>query len=158
MKYWEKLLLSQRSIGKHGLTIPFIIGSQNYLKTDKKDNIEQLILDIIESASFEITLRICSDIHTLVLEKRNLKNLVYYPNLNNSKQSKFSVAKILESDFGKNIEQIIGILTNQFQKTIDDEKYSAQISQDERVVVWDFFSELNDIPFIKNSFQKTEIK
>lgn len=30
MKYWEKLLLSQRTIGKHRITIPFIIGSQNF--------------------------------------------------------------------------------------------------------------------------------
>ena len=157
MKYWEKLLLSQRSIGKNGLTIPFIIGSQNFLNTDNKDNIEQLILDIVENSSFEVTLRLCSDIHTLILEKRNLRNLVYYPNLNNCEQSKFSVAKSFENDFGKNIEQIIVTLTEQFQKTIDDKKFSAQISQNERIVIWDFFSEFTDIPFIKNSFQKTEI-
>jgi hypothetical protein len=54
MKYWEQLLLSQRNRGKNGLTIPFIIGSQNFLNTDKKDNIEELILDILKNSLLKL--------------------------------------------------------------------------------------------------------
>lgn len=153
MKYWQQLLLSQRNKGKNGLTIPFIIGSQIFLNTDKKDNIEELILDIIKNSSFEITLRLCADIHTLILEKRNPNNVVYYPTFNNSEQSKFSVSKIFKDDFGNSIEEIIKILTIQFQEIINKKTFSAQSSQNERIAKWEYFSDSEDIPFIINSFQ-----
>ena len=31
MKYWQTLLTEQKKKGKKGFTIPYIIGSQNYL-------------------------------------------------------------------------------------------------------------------------------
>jgi hypothetical protein len=153
MKYWEQLLLSQRNRGKNGLTIPFIIGSQNFLNTDKKDNIEELILDILKNSSFEITLRLCADIHTLILEKRNPNNVVYYPSYNNIEQSKFSVSKSFKDDFGNTVEEVIIILTNQFKKIIDDKTFSAQSSQDGRIAKWKFFSNSEDIPFLVDCFK-----
>ena len=45
-KYWEILLEKQRERGKDGLTIPFIIGSQNYLSYNHHhQNITELIYD-----------------------------------------------------------------------------------------------------------------
>lgn len=154
MTYWEKLLLSQKRIGKSGLTIPFIIGSQNYTNTVQKDNIEELLLDIVQNSNFEITLRICADIHTLILEKRNPKNLIYYPKFENHTQSNFSVAKTLKESLGDSVEEIIMELIIEFQDLIDNELFSAQPSQDKRIASWAKFSELEDIPFILMSLNE----
>ena len=154
MKYWEKLLLSQRIKGKDGLTIPFLIGSQNFLNTDEKDNIEKLFINILMNGSFEITLRFCINIQTLILEKRKPQNAIYFPKFNHNEQSKFSVAIGLKNELWNNVENIIIELENQFQSKIEQNKFSAQSNLYERTAQWGKFSDSEDIPFIKESFQK----
>ena len=73
-KYWEILLEKQREKGKDGLSIPFIIGSQNYLpKNSYKQNISELINDIVSSDLFEICIRFCMGTCTFIAEIRKEK-------------------------------------------------------------------------------------
>lgn len=60
-KYWQKLLREWRSHGRAGFSIPYIIGSQQYLPANhSSQDIEELITDIIETGDETILLRYCS--------------------------------------------------------------------------------------------------
>lgn len=152
MEYWKKLLLFQRQLGKNGLTIPFIIGSQNLIPFNPYYDISKLILEIVLNESFEVTLSLCPDIHTLILEIKKPYKYVYYPKFNDKEQTKFSLGINLREDLGETIEEIIPKLIKEFQEIIDAKTFSAKISQDERFAIWDVFCETKDIPFIMNSF------
>lgn len=153
MKYWELLLSKQRERGKDGLTLPFLIGSQNYLINRLKDqNIEDLIYDIVSSQKFEICIRFCMGTQTFIFEIRKPKNVVYYPKNKNVEQSNLSVAICHELDFGDNIITVIDFLKTNFQDTIDSKLYSAIPNTYERTVNWDAFSK-DDLSFIENSFK-----
>ncbi len=155
MEYWEKILKSQRGRGKSGLTIPFIIGSQHFLKQKKYEyDIFQLIFEIVEKGTFEVTLTLCPDIHTLILEiKKPYKN-VYYPKINGNEQTNLSVAINLIDEFGDTIENIISKLVEKFQDKINNGEFSAKNSQDQREAIWGSFSEIEDYPFIIKSLNE----
>jgi len=148
MKYWEKLLLSQRERGKNGLTIPYIIGSQEFLEVNNKDSIEQLFVDIIKNSHFEITLRFCLDLKTLILEKRNNRNIVYFPKFNNEQQISFSVSKSFYTESWESCEAIVADLIDHFESIIKRKTFSAQPNPYGRSPHWTKFSETVDIPFI----------
>lgn len=156
MQYWALLLQRHRDLGKDGLTIPYIIGSQNYLPSEySKQTIAELIFDIIENAPFEVNLRYCTNISTLILEKRKLNNAAYYPGINGVRQSNFSIQKFSENELGKDIDSIIAFLVAQFQGAVEDLKYSASTidNENQRCVNWQEFSSEKDIPFIKACFK-----
>lgn len=155
MEYWKKLLKSQRDRGKSGLTIPFIIGSQRFLKQKKYEyDISQLIFEIVEKGTFEVTLTLCPDIHTLILEiKKPYKN-VYYPKFNGNEQINLSVAISLMDEFGETIENIISKLVDKFQDKIINGEFSAKNSQDQREAIWGNFCEIEDFPFIIESLNE----
>ena len=155
MEYWKKILKSQRGRGKSGLTIPFIIGSQHFLKQKKYEyDISQLIFEIVEKGTFEVTLTLCPDIHTLILEiKKPYKN-VYYPKFNGNEQTNLSVAINLIDEFGDTIENIISKLVEKFQDKIINGKFSAKNSQDQREAIWGSFCEIEDYPFIIESLNE----
>ncbi len=154
MKYWEALLTNQHKRGRDGLTIPFIIGSQMYLPIVKleKQNVEDLILDIVSNNSFETCLRYCMGIETLILEIRKPNNNVYYPNYNGQKQINFSIGLALKDIFGDSVENVIQLLTDDFQPLIKKNLFSAEPDMYERSAQWRVFNETDDIPFIKNTF------
>jgi len=155
MKYWEILLKEQRERGNSGLSIPFLIGSQGYLPFDgaKKQTISELITNISQSNSFETCLRYCMGAQTLLLEIRKPKNAVYFPKYNGVEQQNLSVA-ISFDNLGDSVEKIIKELKSRFQEPIDRELFSAEPNANERTVVWKEFTVDEDIPFIKNSFEK----
>ena len=155
MEYWKKILKSQRARGKSGLTIPFIIGSQHFLKQKKyKYDIPKLIFEIVEKGIFEITLTLCPDIHTLILEIKKPYKKVYYPKFNGNEQINLSVAITLMDEFGDTIENIISKLAERFQDKINNGEFSAKNSQDQREAIWDSFCEIEDIPFIIGSLNE----
>src|SRR5690242_16394422 len=101
MEYWEILLIKQRERGKDGLTIPFLIGSQQFLKNNnEKQNIRDLIHDIAQSDSFETCIRHCMGTQTLIAEIRKAKNVVYYPTNNTEEQKNLSVGIMSKTDLG----------------------------------------------------------
>ena len=155
MKYWEILLLAQKERGKSGLTIPFLIGSQQFINGDYIfQNIEDLIIDIVNNANFEICLRYCFGTHTFILEKRNPKNNVIYLNYNNAAQLNLSLSLFSKDDFGNNIENLILRLEIMFQEIIDEEKYSAKPDVHDREPNWTSYTSDDDIPFILENFNK----
>jgi len=154
MKYWEVLLTKQRERGKDGLTIPFLIGSQNYLPSIHiRQDIEGLILDIVSSNTFETCLRYCMGTQTFILEIRKPRNSVFFPTYKTETQSNFSVSVFSKDDLGDNVEKLIAKLIERFQDVIDEGKFSAVSNVDARQPDWRPFSGDDDIPFIKNSFK-----
>ncbi len=151
-KYWEILLEKQRERGKDGLTIPFIIGSQNYLSYHHHQNITELIYDIISSDLFEVCIRYCTGTSTFIAEIRKEKNVCYFPKINNEYQNKLSVGIYHKNDFGESIEELIGNLIEKFQNPINVRTYSAEPNTYERTVKWNKFSEEDRI-FIENCFK-----
>ena len=159
MKYWEVLLTKQRERGKAGLTLPFLIGSQEYLPSSHIQNgIEDIILDILSSNSFETCIRPCLDTHTLILEIRNPKNNVFFPTYNNETQSNLSIAILLKSDLGDSIKLLIEKLIEEFQEPITKGLFSAEPNVNGRSPIWNPFS-YDDITFIQQCFaEQTTIK
>ncbi|SHM79305.1 hypothetical protein [Flavobacterium xanthum] len=152
-KYWEILLEKHREKGKDGLTIPFIIGSQNYLENNSyKQNISELIYDIVSSNLFEVCIRYCITTNTFIAEIRKEKNGCYYPKIDNNEQNKLSVGIYHKTDFGESIKELIEYLIDKFQNPIDNKTYSAEPNTYERTVQWNEFSEKDKI-FIKKCFK-----
>ena len=158
MKYWEILLREQREKGKSGLTIPFIIGSQRYLRAEslKEQTISDLIVEISKNDSFERNLRYCMDVQTLIFEIRKAKNAVFFPKYNNITQKNLSVAVSFDN-LGNSLEEIISELESKFQEPIAKGLFSAKPNADRRTVVWKEYAKDEDIPFIKNAFHKLKI-
>ena|ERR1019366_6332219 len=153
MKYWEILLTKQREGGKDGLTLPFLIGSQEYLPvTHIRQNIEDIVLDIVSSNSFETCIRYCMGTQTFILEIRKQKNYAFFPTYKNEAQSNLSVAHFSKDDFGT-IEILIQKLIEEFQDVICKRYFSAVPNVDDRKPNWLPFSLDDDIPFIQNSFR-----
>ncbi len=155
MKYWEILLQEQRERGKSGLTIPFLIGSQRYLhfKNYKEQTITELIVDISQNNSFETCLRYCMGAQTLIFEIRKTKNAVYFPKYKGVEQQNLSVGRSFDH-LGDSLEKIINELDSRFQEPVNKELFSAEPNVDGRTVLWKEYTENEDIPFIKNSFEK----
>jgi hypothetical protein len=147
-------LIQQRERGCDGLTLPFLIGSQEYLpETNDKQSIRDLILDMTEKNSFETCLRFCMGTQTFIFEIRKSANAVYFPTMNQSEQDGLSVALFHNSQFGDTVEELIEELEDLFQDPIQSSEFSAEPNVEERAVKWRKFSEDEDIPFIKNSFE-----
>lgn len=152
MKYWEILLQRHREKGKDGLTLPFLIGSQNYLpKSSYQQTIRELIQDMINHDPFEKCLRYCLGTQTFIIEVSKGRNGVYYPQINEQDQLNFSVGLFYKKDFTDNIDNLIQELITRFQGPIDNELFSAEPNVDARSVKWNKFSD-KDISFIKASF------
>lgn len=146
--------MKQRERGKEGLTLPFLIGSQNYLQeTHFKQSIEDLILDMVSSETFETCIRYCTGTQTFIFEIRKLKNRVFYPIHQNSEQRNLSVAIFLKNEFGDSIDSLIYFLNENFQDKIDAGHFSAVPNTYERTAHWTAFSIDEDIPFIEGCYK-----
>ncbi|MEC4028947.1 hypothetical protein [Myroides odoratimimus] len=154
VKYWEKLLIEHRNIGRDSLTIPFIIGSQQFLKNHNKiQNIDELLLDIANTSNNLICLRYCMSIKTLILEIHKDRNQSYIPTLNGKVQNGLVVSISSKNDLGNTFEEIIQNLIYRFEKPILDKTFSANISEEDRSVIWENYSD-KDIEFVIKSFSK----
>lgn len=154
MKYWELLLTKQRERGKDGLTLPFLIGSQNYLPdTHFKQSIEDLIFDMVSSETFETCIRYCMGTQTFIFEIRKPQNSVYYPTHQNAEQTNLSASISFKKELGDSIDFLIDFLENNFQDKIDAGHFSAVPNTYEKTANWTAFSEDEDIAFIKSNFK-----
>lgn len=148
MTYFEKLLHHQRLNGKSGLTIPFIIGSKTCIENSVQDSVESLFKNILSQSQSEISLRLCSDLNTLILEFRNPKNKVYFPTHNNQEQTIFSIAIFLKDELGDNMVSVVDNVSTKFNDIIEDKTFSAMPKNYCRKTIWKNYT-LEDIQFIK---------
>lgn len=148
-KYWQILLSEWREKKRNGLTIPFIIGSQKYLKVSTNQDISKLLWDIAYSDDFEVYITYCTDVNDLILGVRDesKKNIVgKHLTFDNTLPSKFFLTKIVY-DLGEDIQTIARELSERYQRFIED----GQFSVNDRVR--GSYTEY-EINFIKKSFSK----
>jgi hypothetical protein len=128
-KYWEQLLVEWRTLGRDGLTIPYIIGSQQFLpSTHKAQNIEVLLLDISTNKGCEVYITYCMNINEIILgirDQSKTKIAGHFPPLNGDNQQKLFLTNVV-SNLGDNVESIITSLMERYQEKIDREKFSKR--------------------------------
>jgi len=132
-KYWQKLLSKWKEQGHDGFSIPYIIGSQQYLPTNHiSQEIHDLITDIIKTGDETILLRYCFNIGDLILEitgEQNEDKISRCPSFSDSPQSFLKVSNFMD-DLGNTIEDLIDKLTERYQPHIDAGEFS--INEGER--------------------------
>ena len=117
-----------------------------------QQNIDDLIIDILSTDTFETCIRYCLGTQTLILEIRKGFNAVYFPRHNNATQSKLSISLFHKNDLGETIQHVILALKEKFEYIINDNKFSAIPNIDAREVAWEHFN-TEDILFIQESFK-----
>ena len=147
-RYWQLLLTNWRNQGKNGLTIPFIIGSQNYLTLNfVRQDIRRLIVDVIENKEFPVYITYCQDVNDLIICKRDKSKeriAGRFPSFLGQEQDKFFQTMIVYN-LGDSVEEIIESLTIKYQEIIDRQEYSIHDR-----IRGNFSS--TDRSFIENSF------
>jgi len=155
MRYWEILLLKHRENGQDGLTLPYLIGSQNLLKIqNERQVISSLINEMTLKLSFETCFRYCWNIQTFIFEIRKISNKAVFPTKNGCQQVGLSVGNISKDDFGETLEGLIVQLENRFQPQIDCELFSALPDVECREPKWTRFTK-DDQKFIEECFSST---
>ncbi len=149
--YWKILLTRQREQGKSGFTLPFLIGSQSYLSsTHIKQEIGQLLLEMVKNDTFETCIRYCMDTNVLIFEIRNPENMVKFPQFKNTEQNQLSIS-ISDEKLGETIEKVTESLMELYQDKIDAGLYSANRGIEDRETKWTAFSP-SDEQFINECF------
>lgn len=127
-RFWEILLLEWRNRGRDGLTIPFLIGTQQYLTNHPKWlNVEELIIYIAKNSEHPVSIRYCYTINDIILElmdERAAKNAGHFPTLNGRKQENLYLTKFLQ-DHGNDLKTIASKLALKYQERIDKCEYST---------------------------------
>lgn len=145
--YWQILLTKWREKGKDGLTIPYLIGCQNYLPESKYCyNIKDLITEIAYG-DCEVYISYCMNIKYIILgvyenEKQKIAGKFI---TQNSYKTNLFLTKFLW-DLGDDLESVIESLIEQCQKDIDTQKYSSNNGE-----MGNYSAE--EIDFIKSCFQ-----
>ncbi|MBG6188418.1 hypothetical protein [Flavobacterium sp. CAN_S2] len=150
MKYWQKLLTQWREKEKRdGFTIPYIIGSQKYLKNNEyNQNVEDLILDVANENSTDIYIKYCASTGDLILGIRDETKTVIpgkFLKFENGKESNLFLTDF-SKNLGNSVEEVALELYDRYQKYIDSEQYSK--NGRER---GDY--EINESDFIKECFK-----
>ena len=127
MRYWHALLYEWRNEGRDGFTIPFIIGSQQFLseKIDY-DDINGLIKDIVENGKTEIYISYCMNINDLIIgirDSRKKRIAGFFPKDNSKNQEQFFLTSFV-TDLGSNIEEIINNLQEKYKVQLERNNYS----------------------------------
>jgi hypothetical protein len=145
-KYWLILLKKWRENKRDGFSIPYILGSQNYLHNNSNyQNIEDLIIDI-SNGEDEIYITYCMDIDEIILgirDKSKEKIAGNFMKIENQ-PSKLFKTKFVE-DLGDDLETLIKTLNDKYLQDICDGKYSKNEGK-----LGGFYS--NEIEFIKKCF------
>lgn len=128
MQYWEKLLVAWREQGRNGLTIPFLIGSQQYLPNAWIHSTpSELLTDVVQQASHKVFLTYCMDIKGLILgikEGQHGEIAGYYPTFKTQYQHRLYVSSFL-ANHGKSVESVSAALDESLQDQIDSQTYSS---------------------------------
>lgn len=125
-QYWEILLSNWRESGRDGFSIPYLIGSQQYLTDNKNQDISELFIDILTNSNQEIYLTYCMNIDDLILgirddSKKRIKG--FFPKYNKQEQNKFYLTDFVR-DLGTDLESIIENLTDKYLHQINNKLYS----------------------------------
>lgn len=141
--YWEILLVQWRRQGKDGLTIPFLIGSQNYFRDSHNDGIRELLISMAYS-NIETYLTYCPTIRDLILGIRDEKrgNFAGKFITHNGEETNLFVSKMID---GNNLDVIIEDMIDRYQDAINSGNYSRNNRE-----LGEYNSD--DIAFIQNSF------
>lgn len=151
--YWYKLIIHWvKAKGRNGLTIPFIIGAEQFNKPDlsvEQISVWQLLTEIINSDTGDtITLLYCTDIGEYVLGLNHYYNTMKGTEIKNDRTQNTTLLATLSTQIlGNNIEDIGQSLTDRYAKCLNDKKYSLINSQ------WIDFAD-NDIDMIREALQK----
>jgi len=148
-KYWEVLLLRWRADKLDGLTIPFVLGSQNYLSSSHTyQGIEDLLVDIATGDGSEIYITYCMNLKEIILGVRDSSKMSiagHFPPLEKRNQTKLFLTSIV-NNLGDDVETISLALKERFQDCIDNANFSKGI---------DKWSDYNgkEKAFLKNCFE-----
>lgn len=127
MKYWEELLTAWRAQGKTGFSIPFIIGSQQYLPQNHvRQGIGELLTDIATSDSIQVYLSYCyimNDFILAELDDAHCPENGFFPSLENVSQDRFYVSAFLELE--TDLQSISNKLTERLEHYVQNEQYSS---------------------------------
>ena len=124
MKYWQTLLTEQKKKGKKGFTIPYIIGSQNYLPDNfTLQDVERLIIDIATNSLFPVFLKYCMDTGDLILEIKSESAIGANPDFNSEPQTNLFISNF-NNDFGNSIETVAKNLSQKYQPYVSSQQYS----------------------------------
>lgn len=125
-EFWYVLLSEWRSKGHVGLTIPFIIGSQQFLPDSHiEQDIEDLIYGIVDNKDTLIAIKYCFTTEDLVMEiESNVGGLPgLFPTIKGLPQTKLFL-KGFSTDLGDNCELVVENLKSRYQDHIDAGRYS----------------------------------
>lgn len=123
-KYWQKLLREWRNSGHDGFSIPYLIGSQQFLpEKSPVQSIEDLLTDIIDTCNEPILLRYCFHIGDLILELTASHGYTHFPSFRQKAQSTLSVSDFVD-DLGDSVEEMVNILTDRYEHHIIAGNYS----------------------------------
>ena len=145
--YWEILLSKWREKGRDGFTIPYLLGSQNYLPlSEEHHDISELITNIAYG-NYKIYISYCMDINDIILgiyegEKQKIAGKFI---VQNGFETSLFLTKFL-SDLGDNLESIIDSLNHKYHEDIAAKSYSRNNEK-----LGDFSVE--EINFIKSCFE-----
>ncbi|MCU0421657.1 MAG: hypothetical protein MUC81_02510 [Bacteroidia bacterium] len=126
MQYWEALLIKWRSKGRDGLTVPFIVGSQQFLpNTHRSQNIEDLLVDIIVRNRLKVTIKYCITIEDIILEAYdpNKELAGTFPSFRGMSQQNLFLTKFLDN-LGRNCEEVISSLSEKYTDLIQRNEVS----------------------------------
>lgn len=136
--------------GRDGFSIPYIIGSQQYLPANhNSQDIQEFITDIIETGEETILLRYCFNIGDLILEiigEANDDKINRFPPFFGSPQTSLKVSNFMD-DLGNTVEDLIDILTERYQPHIDAGTFSinegerGDYTPDEKIFIRDCYAD-----------------
>ena len=127
-KYWYSLLKNWKDEGKRGYTIPFLIGSQQYLpETFEQQDIAGLFLDIVSQDQYCVYITYCLDLNDVILctfERDRANSSGYYPTFGGASQTAIYVAKIIDENC--NLETLIERFVDRYSDFIKNSQYSIR--------------------------------
>lgn len=126
-KYWQLLLESWAAAGNTGLSIPFVIGSQQYLPDRiERQTLEELFADIVHNRVMTVHLSYCFQIGDLILaphpysaENAMTDSLPF----GGFAQRGLTVSRFV-TELGNSVEEVIASLKDRFAYAIEQGQYS----------------------------------
>jgi len=126
MKYWEELLVQWQDKGNTGLSIPFVVGSQQFIPRQyQTHDILNLLVDVASSSTIEVSLSYCMNIMDFILavrDKSHSPGAGFYPSFKCAPQKSLFVSDFLK--MGDNVETISASLAERLDYYILQGQYS----------------------------------
>lgn len=144
IKHWQILLSEWRRSGRDGLTIPFLLGSQQFSKEQINLDVKHLITDIASNSEFDVYLGYCMTIKEVIIgirDESKEKIAGRFLKTSSGNTSNLFLTKFLD-DLGEDVDAVSNALTEKYQDLIDDGKFSLNDDN------WGSFS-FSEVSFVK---------